>query len=343
MVEVVQQVDPSELREAPLPSRSAVVRGLIVFVMFGAAVPSVLGLLGRWGWVLDLCNHFRFQCAAVLALTTLGLLLLRSWKMAGVSAFGLAINLFFVLPLYLGTHGRADTSRPTMTVMLFNVHTGNKNHAGVIGEIESHAPDLLFVQEVNQSWVDALTNGLADYKLVVDQPRTDNFGIACYQRLPSEGHPTIEIESVKVYDITHGVAQVPAIEAGFALEGESIRVLSIHPLPPVSQVYAHLRNATLEAAGAWSANQTAPHFIVGDFNATPWSTAFRDLQAAGELVNSQEGFGRSPTWPAGLGTLGMIPIDHLLHSKELVTINRVVGEANGSDHSPLVVEIGWRE
>ena len=342
MVEVIHEQDHGELKEAPLPSRSAVVRGLVVLVMFGAAVPSVLGLLGRWGWVFDLCNHFRFQCAVVLAATTVGLLLIRSWRLSGVSLVGLLINLAFVLPLYLGSPGEVDTNRPTMKVMHFNVHTSNKNHAGVIAEIESHAPDLLFVQEVNQKWMDALSAGLVDYELVVAQPRSDNFGIACFRRTAADDRPMIDIISSRAYDNTQGLAQVPVIEVTLTLQGEPIHVLSIHPLPPMSQVYARARNATLDSAGRWSANQAVPNIVVGDFNATPWSTAFRDLQSAGGLINSQVGFGRAPTWPATFNTLGMIPIDHLLHSEELVTADRVVGGSNGSDHSPLVVEIGWR-
>ena len=104
-----------------------------------------------------------------------------------------------------------------------------------------------------------------------------------------------------------------------------------------------MRDAVLDASGQWSSAQTVPHLIVGDFNATPWSTAFRDMQSAGDLVNSQIGFGRAPTWPAGLGSFGMIPIDHLLHSEALITVYRQIGEANGSDHKPLIVTLGWRE
>jgi endonuclease/exonuclease/phosphatase (EEP) superfamily protein YafD len=343
MAEVVEEVDPGELKEAPLPSRSAVVRGLVVFVMFCAVVPSVLGLLGRWGWVLDLCNHFRFQCALVLAVTTVGLLVIRSWRMAAISLGALALNLAFVLSLYLGSPGAVDTSKPTMTVMQFNVHTGNKDRKGVIAEIESHAPDLLFVQEVNQSWMNDLNAGLSDYEIVVSSPRADNFGIACYKRKANADRPTLSILSSRSYDITRGIAQVPVIEVKLTLDGQAINVLSIHPLPPMSQPYARARNATLGGAGQWSADQTVPNVVTGDFNATPWSTAFRDLQSAGGLVNSQVGFGQAPTWPAAFNTLGMIPIDHLLHSKELVTVDRVVGEANGSDHKPLIVELGWKK
>ncbi|MGB0769073.1 MAG: endonuclease/exonuclease/phosphatase family protein, partial [Phycisphaeraceae bacterium] len=342
VVVVVHEQDHGELKEAPLPSRSAVVRGLVVLVMLGALVPSVLGLLGRWGWLFDLCNHFRFQYAAVLLVTALALFLLRSWKLAAAAAAGCAMNLFFVLPLYLGSPASADLARPTMTVMHYNVNTSNSNHAGVIAEIYTQNPDLLFVQEVNHRWVDALKAGLQGYELIVDQSRTDNFGIACFQRKAGDDRPAIAIVSSRVYDVTNDIAQVPVIEAELTLEGDTISVLSIHPLPPVSVLYARARDATLYAAGEWAAEQADPCIVVGDFNATPWSTAFRDLRSSGELVNSQVGFGRAPTWPASLNTLGMIPIDHLLHSGELTTVNRVVGEANGSDHLPLIVEIGWK-
>ena len=67
------------------------------------------------------------------------------------------------------------------------------------------------------------------------------------------------------------------------------------------------------------------------------------MQRAGGLVNSQTGYGPSPTWPSGLGSVGMIPIDHLLHSEVFVTVDRTIGEANGSDHRPLIVELGLRK
>jgi endonuclease/exonuclease/phosphatase (EEP) superfamily protein YafD len=337
MTEVIEEVDRGELKEAPLPTRSAMVHGLLVLVMFAAVLPSIAGLIGRWGWLLDLCNHFRFQYAILLTATTLGLLLLRSWRMALLSLTGLLLNLAFVLPLYLGSPGNAAPG-PTLVVMHFNVNTANTDRAGVAAEINRHAPDLLFVQEVNPDWLDALDAALVDYERLVAEPRTDNFGIACYGRIDRLG----DVTEARAYDITDGVSQIPTIEIAFEYDGRVVRVLSIHPLPPVSVDYAAVRNAVLDAAGEWSAKQSGPHLIVGDFNATPWSTAFRDMQAAGDLFNSQIGFGRAPTWPAGLGSLGMIPIDHLLHSGDFVTVERLVGDANGSDHAPLIVELGWR-
>lgn len=341
MVEVVEEIDPGSLQDAPLPSGSAFVRGLVVLITIGALLPSVLGLAGRWGWLLDLCNHFRFQCMLVLGVTSVALLLLRSWRWALVSLAGLALNAVFVLPLYVGSPGSIDPDSPGLTVMHFNVNTANRDHAGVLEEIHATLPDVLFVQEVNKPWLEVLESGLEGYDLVEADPRSDNFGIACFVR--QSGAWPMTVASSRTYDPTIGVAQVPAIELELVFDERKVRLLSIHPLPPISLAYARARDATLEAAGAWSAEQALPHVIVGDFNATPWSTAFRDLRSVGGLVNSQDGYGRAPTWPAGLGSLGMIPIDHLLHSEELVTVDRQVGNARGSDHRPLVVTLGWRE
>lgn len=343
MVEVVTEVEHGELREAPLPSRSAMVHGLIVLVTCAALIPSVLGLLGRWAWLLDLCNHFRFQCALVLLVTTASLTLLRSWRWAGVALLGLGLNTAFVLPLYVGSPGQGQTDRPTLTLMHVNVNTANQDHAGVIAEIQSHGPDLLFVQEIHLGWLDALEAGLTDYRLISSESRTDNFGIACFVSASSEAEGAITITNSRVFDPTDGFAQVPVIEVMLEQAGQPLAVLSIHPPPPVSAVYTQWRDAVLEASGQWAAKQDVPCIVVGDFNATPWSTQFRDLQAAGGLVNSQVGFGRAPTWPAGLGSLGMIPIDHLLHSDDLVTLDRQLGEANGSDHLPLIVEIAQKK
>ena len=80
--------------------------------------------------------------------------------------------------------------------------------------------------------------------------------------------------------------------------------------------------------------------MTGDFNASTWSRGFALVGDPADLINSQRGFGVQPSWPAGNPLVG-IPIDHLIHSRELTTIDRHLGESLGSDHFPLIVTIGW--
>ena len=243
-----------------------------------------------------------------------------------------------MLPLYTSNPEPAVAGGATLVVMHFNINTSNPGYAGVLEEIRISDADVVFIQEVNPDWLDALEDGLVGYALVAAEPRTDNFGIACFTRV--ENNP-LSIDEARVFDITGGEAEVPVIELKATFDGQSVALLSIHPLPPIQLNYARARDLSLSAAGRWAAEQDVPCIVVGDMNATPWSTALRDMQSAGGLISSQHGFGRAPTWPAGLGSLGMIPIDHLLHSPAFTTIDRQVGRARGSDHRPVVVTLGW--
>jgi endonuclease/exonuclease/phosphatase (EEP) superfamily protein YafD len=93
--------------------------------------------------------------------------------------------------------------------------------------------------------------------------------------------------------------------------------------------------------------------VVGDLNVTPWNAAFRHLQRDGGLVSSQHGFGLQPTWPTaaslapwppvpGLPAPLRVPIDHLLHTPDLVAVDRRLGPSLGSTHRALEVELAPR-
>jgi endonuclease/exonuclease/phosphatase (EEP) superfamily protein YafD len=86
------------------------------------------------------------------------------------------------------------------------------------------------------------------------------------------------------------------------------------------------------------AQETMPVIVIGDFNATPWSYAFKDFSSETGLVNSQNGYGLDATWPSTF-PVTLVPLDHMLHSDSLTTVTRKVGPDLGSDHLPLLVEV----
>lgn len=75
----------------------------------------------------------------------------------------------------------------------------------------------------------------------------------------------------------------------------------------------------------------------GRLNASPWSHGFSLVTRAG-LVNSQRGYGIQASWPVDK-PLEAIPVDHLVHSPELTTVDRHLGEPHGSGHHPLFVTL----
>jgi endonuclease/exonuclease/phosphatase (EEP) superfamily protein YafD len=82
--------------------------------------------------------------------------------------------------------------------------------------------------------------------------------------------------------------------------------------------------------------QNAPVLLAGDLNTTPWSPYFQTLEKESGLKNSMKGFGFQPSW-AGNAFL-KIPLDHFLHSPEIVIHNRMIGPDVGSDHLPVIID-----
>ncbi|MGB7861010.1 MAG: endonuclease/exonuclease/phosphatase family protein, partial [Acidimicrobiia bacterium] len=207
----------------------------------------------------------------------------------------------------------------------------NENYAEVIEYIETVNPDLVVLHETSRPWEVAMEAAGLDYEII--RPRSDDliFGTL------------VLVRGTGVEGVSYGFAETQprAVEITFTPEGwpEPVWVLSTHTLAPTEQRRADLRDAQLEFAGRWAADQVGSYLVVGDFNATPWSFPFRRLLADTELRNSQIGFGIQPTFPTTSSLLLRIPIDHLLQSPALVVRDRQLGPAFGSDHFPLVVDL----
>ncbi len=77
--------------------------------------------------------------------------------------------------------------------------------------------------------------------------------------------------------------------------------------------------------------------VLGDFNTTPWNYYFQKFLKESGLRDSSQGFGPQPTWP-NFSRLLSIPIDHCLHSAEIVIVGRQIGPDVGSDHYPVIVD-----
>ena len=166
------------------------------------------------------------------------------------------------------------------------------------------------------------------------RPRSDNltFGTLVLARDPVEA-------------ISFGFAegQPRAVQLVYSPQGwpVTVDVLATHPLSPVNEVDAGLRDAQIEFAADWAADRRGAYLVVGDLNATPWSSSFGLLLDRGSLRNSQVGFGVQPSFSANTNVLFRVPIDHLLHSDSLTVRERKLGPRLGSDHFPLLVDLQY--
>jgi len=295
------------------------------------AVVSLGAFLGRWVWWLDVLANFRAQYVVALAL--LGLVIMMSkWRRTGyvILAVGL-VNLVVVLPLYVGSPAEASVDAPSLRVMSFNLLSTNESYSGVIDYIATVDPDVVLLHEASRPWEVAMESAKLGYEII--RPRSDDliFGTLLLVRG----------ESVEVVSYGFAAASPRAVELNFIPTGwESVvSLLGTHPLAPTDQERADLRDAQLRFAGEWAAGQTGAFIVVGDFNATPWSSPFRRLMGSADLRNSQRGFGLQPSFSTDSNLLLRVPIDHLLHSDALEVTRRQLGPRLGSDHFPLLVDL----
>ncbi len=263
----------------------------------------------------------------MLGVTGVALLLWRRWRS---SAFLLLLGLIAALPvlsLYRGGDG-APPGVPVLRLLSANVLTGNRDSSRLLAAVAKENPDVLVLLEINERWRRELTALAATYPHRLLRPREDNFGIAVFSRLPGT---VLELAQL-------GETRLPSILATFEWQGQPTTLIATHPLPPLGSSGARRRNRQLEAIGERAAATEGAVIVIGDLNTTPWSPHFRDLLQQGDLRDSAQGRGLQPTWPAGSRLL-RLPIDHCLHSADLMAVDRRVGSDIGSDHLPIVVDL----
>ena len=306
---------------------------MIVLLVPAAALAlvSIAAFFGEWVWWLDVLANFRAQYAVALAVLG-AILIVGKWRRAGYLIMAAAVvNAVVVLPLFIGGSGVVEAGAPEVRVMSFNLLSTNENFAEVIDYIETTNPDLVLLHEASRPWEVAMDAADLGYQII--RPRSDDliFGTLVM----------IRGEDVQAVSFGFAEAQPRAVELKYRPTGwpEELSVLSTHPLAPTEKERAQLRDAQLEFAGDWAADQEGAFFVVGDFNATPWSAPFRQLLAAAELRNSQSGFGLQPSFPTESVFLLRVPIDHLVQSPALAVRDRQLGPAMGSDHFPLLVDL----
>ena len=293
-------------------------------------VLSILGLLGKLHWTLDGLSHFRVQYLQLALLIAGVCLWVRRNKCAAVLILIAAFNYIFIFPLYLDKPAATGVEKP-MRAMLLNLNASNGNTELVLRTITNASPDLVFMEEVTPDWAFELSRLADHYPHSIIEPRDDCFGIMLLSKHPLSRGAVVEI----------GTAGVPSITADVHLPHGDVSVIGTHPLPPLGPAYAKSRNHQLAALPEAVQAQRHPVLLIGDLNVTQWSPYFTKLLRESGLKDSMKGFGFQPTWPSNKAFM-RIPLDHVLHSPEIIIHNRMVGSKTGSDHLPVIVDFSIR-
>ncbi len=321
----------------------------------GLCLLTTTSFLGGLGAVFDITSHFPVQYFVGLAMVSGVFCFLRHWRRAVMFGAAALVNLFQFAPLFLGgPTPEARQADPELTLMSVNVQRSNRDHALVADAIRRASPDAFALLEVDQGWLDAMAGLEKEYPYSVKEPRDHNFGLALYSRKPLRNARAVRFVS----------GGVLSIMADIGIEDEPVTVVATHPVPPSAGASTGERNRQLAAIAELAAKHSGPLVVIGDLNTTPWNRYFRKLVEDGGLTDSARGFGLQATWPGswvpkirrrmGAAPAGppvgspfdnflfRIPIDHCLHTGELETVDRIIGDYVGSDHLPLTVKLRRR-
>ena len=299
----------------------------IVLAMAGAA-PRLADTV----WALELPGHFRAHLSLGAILVTLGFATLRAWRHVAVSA-GLAGLIAAPVGLLWMPTAPTHSSEGTLRVLSLNVSLSRGNHAAVRRLIRDARADIVGLVEVDGTWMAELAplDDLYAYRVVEPRGRPGS-GVALLSRVPLE---TVEIRPLVT-------SRTLSVVASFNLQGRPVTLGLVHTASPKDGSSARRRNRQLDTLAAIPREFAGREIVLmGDFNTSPWSPAYRRLIAETGLRNAAAGFGYTPTWPAHLPRLG-IPIDHFLVSDGLVVREFRTRGPTGSDHLAIYAELGVR-
>jgi len=297
-----------------------------------AAALAALALAGTWiaalvpVWPCPLLEHFRVQYVAGGAVVVACAAALRERGYLDLAAIATLAHLLTITPDLCRRPPPLPVDGAALRVLVLNVHTESTGFDQVRRLIDDVRPDLIGLVEVDRRWLDAIAPAVAGYAGRLEQPRGDNFGVALYARQPLTG----SIETL--------ASPLPSAVARVTIDGATLEVILVHPLPPMSQAALAAQGAELDAVADRARRSTGPVVVMGDLNATPWSTPFRRLIARSGLCDSRAGFGVEASFPASSAVL-RIPIDHLLASCAIGVRDRRIERDVGSDHLPVVLEL----
>lgn len=300
---------------------------------------SILLLLPIRHWLFECLSNFGLYLLLFhllfIALLPLGSRGLNWRRLSLLWALNLAFVAYYVQPLavlYLPSSlGEATHGTQRVRIVYANVKTTNQRVEPFIALIREKAPDIVVVLETDISWQAALRKGLSSelQQLTLEQPRDDNFGMAVYGRFPLSGPGEQNFGD----DLQPGY--IAPLDIG---KGREMTLVALHAVPPLSNAALYRNYLLLRRTSSVIRNVRGPLVVVGDFNATPYSSYYREFRRWSNVKPAAAGYGWLVTWNAEFWPFRLM-IDHVFVKGALTVQKLEVLTDINSDHYPLMVDL----
>jgi len=314
-------------------------RRIVAWIEIGALLSGAAALVSltasHW-WFADLLAQFRLQWATALGGGVILFLVRRRWITASVVSVlflwqSVPLGVYALVPSP-ETKETGDSPEGEIRLVSFNVLSANPRHGEVGAYLLASDADVVGLLEVTPSWVRNLEGIAARWPHRYESPRSDNFGLALWSRIPVRESTWIR----------HEPGSIPSLLVRFApRSGAPFQLILTHPVPPVGREATVWRDDQLRSlARVIGSTDSPPWILAGDFNLTPWSPRFREALREGRLLDPARGRGIRATWHRFPTIWGGLPIDHTLHTSGITPLDHEIGPSLGSDHRPVVFTFG---
>ncbi|MEE4212898.1 MAG: endonuclease/exonuclease/phosphatase family protein [Parvularcula sp.] len=305
----------------------------LLFAVLASLVPSDFWLLRTVDLVREPLSYF----ASALLVVSLFAGGKGRWLTIGVLGLVIVINVWRIWPysflaetqIALSQANDETPGRQCFKAMSINVKVENQRYKLTADQIRSEDPDLLFLMETDERWIESLEPVLSAYSHVVRHPQPKAFGLVFATKLPV----------LKSNVVENTYRDTPTLYATLESAGSGpIEFIGLHPKPPLPEWNTELRDENIVNAGLKTPDRLPDALVMGDFNDVPWSRTTTRFRETGEWRDPRIGRGPYPTFPSSLLALGW-PLDHIMLKGSLRLQSFDVLPDNGSDHRGMMAII----
>lgn len=211
-----------------------------------------------------------------------------------------------------------------------NVYQFNTQYSKTVQLIKKRNPDVVFLVETNQDWVENLKVIEENYPHSIFLPKENTYGLVFYSKFPM-----VRKEINYLLD-----PEIPSIEVDLELpSGKTITLYGIHPTPPVpgENEKSTERDAEILIVGKKAQKNPNPSLVMGDLNDVAWSYTTSLFLKISEMADPRRGRGFYSTFHAKVPFFRW-PLDHVFLSRHFGLSGLKVLSGIGSDHFPIEIK-----
>jgi endonuclease/exonuclease/phosphatase (EEP) superfamily protein YafD len=294
------------------------------------AVATLLAILFPRRPLVGVPQHWGLQLWQLSLIAVIAGLLLTDWRAVALSA---AVAAYWTWRLWPRRAPRdaAGEAAPLLRLVAANLLYQNLDFERSLQGLATLDADVLVLCEVTPEARRHFRRLEATYPYALDTCAPENlYGILILSRFP-------------LRHCSSGAGEDPTprhLAADLATGIGTVSLVAIHPTNPLRFSRANRIPAEFHAVADLCRAARGDLILTGDCNAAGWSSYLRDLEQAAGLANDGK---MRPSWPIWLPPLVRLPLDHVWVRGRVALVKAALGRRLGSDHLPLVVELGWRD